>query len=55
MESGDLVELHFNLVTAELVERTSVKIDLIPETGSPVAADFRTPATYSSDTSVTLR
>ena len=55
MESGDLVELHFNLVTAELAERTNVKIDLIPEMGSPVAADFRTPATFSSDTTVTLR
>ena len=55
MESGDLVELHFNLYDHTLAERTDVKIDIIPETGTPVSADFRTPPTYSTDTTVTLR
>ena len=55
MESGDLVQLHFNLYNAELAERTDVEVSLIPETGSPVQADFKTPATYSSDTIITLR
>ena len=55
MEAGDLVQLHFNLYSITLSERTDVKVDLIPETGSPVSADFRTPPTYSTDTTITLR
>ena len=55
MEAGNLVQLHVNLVTSTLAERTDVDIDLIPESGSPVAADFRTPPTYSSDLTITLR
>ena len=55
MESGDLVQLHFNLVDDTLPTRTPVQIALIPEAGSPVAADFKTPATYSTYTIVTLR
>ncbi|HEX2022132.1 MAG TPA: archaellin/type IV pilin N-terminal domain-containing protein [Candidatus Thermoplasmatota archaeon] len=55
MESGDLVQLHFNLVSGTLAPRTDVNVDMIPETGSPVSADFRTPPTYSTDTIITLR
>ncbi|HEX2022131.1 MAG TPA: archaellin/type IV pilin N-terminal domain-containing protein [Candidatus Thermoplasmatota archaeon] len=55
MESGDLVQLHFNLVSGTLAPRTDVNVEMIPELGSPVAADFRTPATYSTDTVITLR
>jgi flagellin FlaB len=54
MEAGNLVELKF-LVGSDLAERTDVVIELIPESGTSVAADFRTPATYSTDTTVTLR
>ena len=55
MQSGDLVELHFNLVSGALAERSSVQLSLIPEVGGAVAADFKTPATYSTDTIITLR
>ena len=56
MQSGDLVQLHFNMNTGStLGTRTPVEVSLIPETGSPVAADFKTPATYSTYTIVTLR
>jgi archaeal flagellin FlaB len=56
MQSGDLVQLHFNMNTgSRLATRTPVEVSLIPETGSPVAADFKTPATYSTYTVVTLR
>ena len=54
MESGDLVELKF-IVGSDIVERTDVQVDIIPETGSPVSSDFRTPATYSTDRTITLR
>ena len=57
MSAGDLVELRFWLVTgdSDLDTRTPVDISLIPESGSPVEADFKTPATYGSDTYHTLR
>jgi flagellin FlaB len=55
MQAGDLVQLHFNLYNGELGTRTPVEVSLIPEAGSPVAADFKTPATYSTYTIVTLR
>jgi flagellin FlaB len=56
MQAGDLVQLHFNMNDGDLLEtRTPVEVSLIPETGSPVAADFKTPATYSTYTIVTLR
>ena len=55
MQSGDLVQLHFNMYQGTLGTRTPVEVSLIPETGSPVAADFKTPATYSTYTIVTLR
>ena len=54
MESGDLVELHFEIAT-DIAERTDVSISLIPESGSSVIADFTTPATYSDHTTITLR
>ena len=55
MQPGDLVQIHFNLYNGELAERVPVEVSLIPEMGSPVAADFKTPATYSTYTIVTLR
>src|SRR5581483_111316 len=54
MASGDLVQLSMNLGST-LAPRTSVQVVLIPETGSPVNADFKTPATYGTDTTITLR
>ena len=54
MEAGDLVSLRFSLAT-ELAERSSAAVTLIPESGSSVIADFNTPATYGSDTTLTLR
>jgi flagellin FlaB len=54
MASGDLVQLQFNLGSL-LAPRTTVQVVLIPETGSPVNADFKTPATYGTDTTLTLR
>lgn len=54
MQPGDLVQLQFNLGTL-LGPRTPVQVSLIPETGSPVQADFKTPATYGTDTTITLR
>ena len=55
MSSGDLVELSFDLRGSTLAPRTSVQLVLIPETGTPVNADFKTPSTYSTDTTITLR
>jgi flagellin FlaB len=56
MQAGDLVELIFEIAAGdEIEERSSVAISLIPESGSAVAADFSTPATYGTDTTVTLR
>src|SRR5882672_10533005 len=54
MTSGDLVELALD-TPAALATRTSVTVSLIPETGSPVESDFKTPSTYGSDASITLR
>ena len=56
MEPGDLVELQFTLDAARaLPVRTNAFLSLIPETGSAIEANFRTPATYSGDTYITLR
>ena len=58
MEAGDLVEVLFSLDNSPatyLATRTSVEISLIPEIGSPVNADFKTPSTYGSDLVITLR
>lgn len=54
MKAGDLVELHFTL-SRPLAPREAVQIQLIPESGSVVPADFKTPATYASDRVITLR
>jgi flagellin FlaB len=55
MKSGDLVQLHFNVQNGhEIAPRTSIHMTLIPETGSPVSADFTSPATYGTDTTITL-
>ncbi|HET6406044.1 MAG TPA: archaellin/type IV pilin N-terminal domain-containing protein [Candidatus Thermoplasmatota archaeon] len=54
MVSGDLVELHFTLAST-IAERKSIEVSLVPETGTAVAADFTTPATYGSATVITLR
>ena len=56
MEAGDLVELRFALTTANaLAVRSDAFISLIPESGNAATADFRTPASYSGDTYITLR
>ena len=56
MSSGDLVQLHFNMANAgEIPTRTPIAVSLIPESGSSVEADFKTPATYSTDTIISLR
>ena len=58
MQSGDLVEIELHTWPAtatEIAERTSVELSLIPETGSAVQADFKTPATYGTNTVITLR
>jgi archaeal flagellin FlaB len=54
MKAGDLVQLHFTLANLIAV-RTPVEVQLLPESGSPVSADFKTPSTYGDDTSITLR
>jgi archaellin len=38
----------------EIAPRASIHMTLVPETGTPVSADFTTPATYGSDTTITL-
>lgn len=62
MQAGDLVELRFNtwnydgvITTNGIPTRTAVAISMIPETGSAVLADFKTPATYGTSTVITLR
>ena len=54
MTSGDLVQISFD-TPSDLLTRTSVTMSLIPETGSPVESDFKTPATYGADATITLR
>lgn len=55
MKSGDLVDLHFNLYDTSLPTRKAIQLQLIPDVGASVPADFRTPSTYASDISVKLR
>ncbi len=38
-----------------LATRTPVTLSLVPETGAPVSADFKTPSTYGSDLIISLR
>jgi len=54
IQTGDLVELHFNLYGSGLSARERAEILLIPEIGAPVQLAFRTPNTYSTDLSVPL-
>jgi len=67
MEAGDLVEFVFTLpddggaddadftANVYLAPRTAVQMTLTPETGTPVQADFKSPATYGTASIVTLR
>jgi flagellin FlaB len=65
MQSGDLVQIDFtnwpSIVaggaagSSELGTRAPVALSLIPESGAPVAADFKTPSTYGTDSTITLR
>ena len=57
MQPGDLVEIHINMASASasLPTRTDVELTLIPESGSAVSADFKTPSTYGSHKVLTLR
>ena len=56
MDAGDLVEIRIHLASARALDvRTNGYVTIIPETGSSVSADFTTPATYGSDSYVTLR
>jgi flagellin FlaB len=55
MQPGDLVELHFNGLSGAPSTRQDVHLSLVPETGAPVEADFKTPSTFASDLIITLR
>ena len=57
MTSGDLVELEFHAwpVVDGIPTRDDIKLTLIPEAGSSVLADFKTPPTYGTDKVITLR
>ena len=55
MEAGDLVELHFSMGAAKIAPRTAMEVVLLPEVGSSVVVDFKTPSSYSSDLTVELR
>ena len=56
MSAGQLVELRFRLANDDaLAVRTPVQITLIPESGSAIKADFKTPPTYNGATYITLR
>lgn len=52
---GDLVELSFDTVSSELAPRTDFNLQVIPQIGSPVQLDLRTPATYATDTIIKIR
>lgn len=58
MVMGDLVEIHFNMNDADgdgIPPRGALEVLLLPETGSPVQADFRAPPTFGSDNVIQLR
>lgn len=57
MTAGDLVEIEFHAwpISTGIDTRKSITLSLIPETGSAVVADFKTPATYGTDKVITLR
>jgi archaeal flagellin FlaB len=58
MQTGDLVEIELHtwpLTSSEIPTRHAMSLTLIPETGSSVIADFKTPPTYGNDKVITLR
>lgn len=61
MTAGGLVNLEINLLDANaganltFAERSDVTVQLIPEVGTAVNADFTTPAAYGADTVIILR
>ena len=57
MQAGDLVEveLHTWPMSTGFDTRTSISLSLIPETGSSVIADFKTPSTFGTDKVINLR
>jgi len=54
MNAGDLVEFRIN-VPDDIAERSSIQALFIPEAGASIPADFTTPPTYGTETTVTLR
>lgn len=54
MKAGDLVEIHFNLYGLSLDERQTATLQLVPESGAPVALNFRAPNTYATSTVVRI-
>lgn len=54
MMAGDLVEVSFNLASP-LAERSEIEVHFLPERGSTVLLNARTPATYGTQTTITLR
>ena len=54
LNSGDLVQIQINL-GSPLATRQPVQLTLIPEMGSPLLADFTTPSTYLTDTTIRLQ
>jgi archaeal flagellin FlaB len=55
MTQGDLVDLDFTTVGAELAPRTMIQVTLIPEVGSPVDLVIKTPPTYGTNTDVLIQ
>ena len=60
MQAGDLVEITIHTwplsnAASGFDTRLSVSVSLIPETGSAVLADFKTPSTFGTDKVITLR
>lgn len=53
MNAGDLVEIQIDLGTP-LPARESVQMAFIPEMGAPLQADFKTPSTYNTDTTIRI-
>ncbi|HVL49119.1 MAG TPA: archaellin/type IV pilin N-terminal domain-containing protein [Candidatus Thermoplasmatota archaeon] len=54
MSAGDLVEFAID-VPVEIAERKTVQVLFIPESGASIPADFTTPPTYGTETTVSLR
>ena len=54
IKANDLVEISFNL-GSPIPPRSEIEIHFIPEKGSTVQLNARTPATYGTQTTITLR